>query len=70
MIQPYYEQLSYSYPSVQFLEVDVDNLPDIMNWAQVRAMPTFIMFKNCIKMQEMVGVDQKSLHDMIRKFSF
>lgn len=70
IIQPYFEQLSCSYPSVQFLEVDVDHLPDIMNWAQVRAMPTFTVFKNCIKIQEMVGVDQNELHNLIRKFAF
>ena len=69
MMKPYFEQLSYSYPSVLFLEIDVDELPEVMNWAQVRAMPTFALFKNCVKMQEVVGVNQLALHEMIRKFS-
>lgn len=69
MIGPYFEELSRMYPSVQFLKVDVDELPEISNWANVRAMPTFSLYKNGQKAGEVVGANKNTLYELVRKFA-
>lgn len=70
MIKPFFEQLAHSYHSIQFLIVDVDHLADVAGWAGVRAMPTFIAYKNGYRVNQMVGVDKNALHDMVNKLSY
>ena len=41
MIQPHYEKLSNEYTNIQFLEVDVDELQEVAQSEQIRAMVTF-----------------------------
>lgn len=61
------DELSRLYPHVQFLRVDVDEQPDVSNWAMIRGLPTFTAYKNAHKMFEIVGADRNSLRDMLNK---
>ncbi|KAI9432067.1 thioredoxin [Lactarius indigo] len=40
---------------VEFYKVDVDDQPDIAQEVGIRAMPTFIVFKDGNKVEELVG---------------
>lgn len=64
-IKPYFEDLSKIYTDVQFLKVDVDNLPDVASKAGVRSMPTFVLYKNGQKTDEILEGANKNRLKMI-----
>ncbi|KAH0844428.1 thioredoxin [Fonsecaea monophora] len=52
---------------VDFYKVDVDEVPDVAQELGVRAMPTFMIFKNGEKVAEVVGANKHALEAAIRK---
>ncbi|KIY03791.1 uncharacterized protein Z520_00482 [Fonsecaea multimorphosa CBS 102226] len=52
---------------VDFYKVDVDEVPDVAQELGVRAMPTFMIFKNGEKVDEVVGANKNALEAAIRK---
>ncbi|EXJ74742.1 thioredoxin 1 [Cladophialophora psammophila CBS 110553] len=52
---------------VDFYKVDVDEVPDVAQELGVRAMPTFMIFKNGEKVGEVVGANKHALEAAIRK---
>lgn len=67
MIAPFFEELSGKYPSVQFIKVDVDELDDVSSEAGVSAMPSFFMYKDGAKIDELVGASKEKLEAMVAK---
>ena len=65
-IKPYFAELSRVYPHLQFLKVDVDEQQDIAYWANVRAMPTFTIYKDGMKINESFGANLNKLLEMVR----
>lgn len=61
MIAPVFERLSNSFPNVIFLKVDVDKCPESAEAHSVSAMPTFIFFRNKVKLARLQGADPNSL---------
>ncbi|KIW64319.1 thioredoxin [Phialophora macrospora] len=53
---------------VEFYKVDVDEAPDVAQELGVRAMPTFMFFKNGEKVAEVVGANVRALEANIQKF--
>ncbi|SPJ70325.1 probable thioredoxin [Fusarium torulosum] len=53
--------------SIQFVKFDVDELPDLTADLGVRAMPTFFVFKNGDKVDQLVGADPQALQTMLAK---
>lgn len=51
---------------VDFYKIDVDEAPDVAQELGVRAMPTFMLFKNGQKVGEVVGANKKALEQAIR----
>ncbi|KAK5211078.1 thioredoxin trx1 [Exophiala xenobiotica] len=51
---------------VDFYKIDVDEVPDIAQELGVRAMPTFMLFKNGEKVGEVVGANKKALEQAIK----
>merc|ERR1712230_5271 len=51
---------------VDFYKIDVDEVPDIAQEPGVRAMPTFMLFKNGEKVGEVVGANKKALEQAIK----
>ncbi|KAF5963879.1 thioredoxin 1 [Fusarium coicis] len=52
---------------IQFVKFDVDELPDLTAELGVRAMPTFFVFKNGSKVDELVGANPQALQSMLAK---
>ena len=51
--------------AARFLKVDVDEVPDIAQEYSVKAMPTFMVFKDGEKVQEVVGANVKALENAV-----
>ena len=49
----------------RFLKVDVDEVPAVAQEYSVKAMPTFMVFKNGEKVQEVVGANVKALENAV-----
>ncbi|KAI0789461.1 thioredoxin [Abortiporus biennis] len=61
VISPIFEKLSEQFPNVTFAKVDVDEQGDISQEVGIRAMPTFILFKNGNKVKDLVGANPGAL---------
>lgn len=59
-------RFSEQYPSAFFGKIDVDDLPEVASTLGVRAMPTFILFKQGEKVGEVVGANVKALEAAIQ----
>ena len=58
---------SKQYTDVRFYKVDVDEVPDLAQELGIRAMPTFVIFKNGEKVDEVVGANPKAIEAAILK---
>ncbi len=67
MIAPKIVELSKKYTNVKFYKLDVDEVPDVAQELGVRAMPTFLVFKNGDKVGEVVGANERALVAAIEK---
>lgn len=67
VIAPQIVKMSNSYPGARFYKLDVDEVPDVAQELGVRAMPTFMVFKNGEKVGEVVGANEKVLEALVVK---
>lgn len=67
MISPKLEELSKTYTNVTFIKVDVDELPDVAQIAEVKAMPTFHIFVGGERSAVIVGADYAKLKAAVEK---
>ncbi|XP_062607510.1 thioredoxin-like protein 1 [Saccostrea cucullata] len=67
-IAPLYGELSLKYTNVVFLKLDVDQCQETAQSQGVTAMPTFIFYKNKVKVDEMKGADPAALEEKIKKW--
>lgn len=59
-------RFSNTYPEARFYKLDVDEVPDVAQELGIRAMPTFLLFKNGDKVAEVVGANPKALETAIK----
>lgn len=62
-----FNRFSDQYPSAKFYKLDVDEVPDAAQELGIRAMPTFLLFKDGEKVGEVVGANPKALEAAIVK---
>jgi len=67
MISPIFERLSRDdqYKDIEFYKVDVDAQPDISQKVKIKAMPTFLLFKDGNKISDLVGANQDGLTTLL-----
>ena len=63
-IKPAFKQFAKEY-NAEFLQVDVDEFDDIAHDAEVNAMPTFQLYANGEKIDELVGANEDNLRKLI-----
>jgi len=66
VISPVFEKLSDQFSNADFYKVDVDDQQEIAQEVGIRAMPTFIAFKNGQKVKDLVGANPGALQDLIK----
>lgn len=52
--------------AVNFAKVDVDVVSDVAAQLGIRAMPTFLLFKDGQKVKESIGADPKGLDNLVK----
>ncbi|KAI9801759.1 MAG: thioredoxin trx1 [Sarcosagium campestre] len=67
VIAPKVVEFSEKYSNARFFKVDVDEVPDVAQELGIRAMPTFLLFKNGEKVKEIVGANPTALEAAIVK---
>ncbi|OCK78861.1 thioredoxin [Lepidopterella palustris CBS 459.81] len=65
VIAPKVARFSDIYTAARFYKLDVDEVPDVAQELGIRAMPTFILFKDGEKVAEVVGANPKALEAAI-----
>lgn len=68
MAKPLFEALANKYANVVFLKVDVDKHSGISQKEGVSAMPTFILYKNNMKLTSVVGMDMQKVERLITEY--
>ncbi|KAK4994821.1 thioredoxin trx1 [Elasticomyces elasticus] len=68
-IAPLVVKMSDTYTDVRFYKLDVDEVPDVAQELGIRAMPTFVLFKDGEKVSEVVGANPKALETAIQQYN-
>ena len=66
-IAPTIVKYSEEYPTAKFFKVDVDEASDVAQELSIRAMPTFLFFKNGEKVGEVVGANARQIEATIKQ---
>ncbi|KAK0347731.1 thioredoxin trx1 [Friedmanniomyces endolithicus] len=66
VIAPTVVKFSDTYSDARFYKIDVDEVPDVAQELSIRAMPTFLLFKNGEKVAEVVGANPSALEGAIK----
>ena len=69
MISPIFEELSKVSHNIRAFKVDVDAVPAISEECGIRTMPTFLVFKDGEKVDELLGADPAKLQSLINMYS-
>jgi thioredoxin 1 len=65
----YYQDLSKQFKFAQFIQVDIDELVDVSQWANINALPTFALYKDGYKIDEVIGASKEKLLQMLIRHS-
>ena len=60
-IAPKIVQMSHEHPNVKFFKLDVDEVPETAQELGIRAMPTFLIFRDGEKVGEVVGAQAAAI---------
>jgi len=66
-VAPAFTELSVKFPDAQFIKVNTDDLPELANAAYITSIPTFIIYKEGKKLDEMKGANVKVLTALVSK---
>lgn len=65
IIAPEIVKLSEAHPNASFYKIDVDEHPEIAAELEVRAMPTFIFFKDGKRIDQVVGANKSAIEALV-----
>ncbi|XP_059442433.1 TPR repeat-containing thioredoxin TTL1 [Corylus avellana] len=69
-ISPFVDTLCSRYPSINFLKVDIEESPTVASAENVRFVPTFKIYKNGVRVKEIVRPSRDVLEHSVRHYSF
>ncbi len=69
MIGPVFEKMAPEFTDIQFLKIDVDEVPDAAQKHGVRSVPTFKFVRDGLPEGEVVGADEGSIRNELEKLS-
>ena len=67
-IKPFFENLPDKFPNCQFVTVDVDEQQEIAQLCNIQCMPTFQIYSDGYKIDEVSGASQEMLLQKINTF--
>lgn len=62
-------RFSDAYPSIRFYKFDVDHVQELGAALEIRAMPTFSVFQDGKRFEQVVGANPKALQDVLERLS-
>ncbi|KAJ3028590.1 UNVERIFIED_CONTAM: hypothetical protein HDU68_001317 [Siphonaria sp. JEL0065] len=66
-ISPAFAKMESEFPHVSFVKVDIDEIPEAAEEADISSMPTFHVYKYGQKIDEVVGAVPAKLRELIQK---
>ncbi|KAJ4828399.1 hypothetical protein Tsubulata_027351 [Turnera subulata] len=66
-MEPVIQNLASKYTDVQFVKLDVDELPEVAQEYMVQGMPTFVLVKRGKEVDRVMGADQNDLERKVLK---
>ena len=69
VIAPYYEELAEEYQNAVFISLDIDECEKITIKLGIKAMPTFIAFKDEKEVSRVTGAVRKKLKAMVESWN-
>ncbi|KAL8124470.1 thioredoxin H2 [Apium graveolens] len=67
MMEPALRAMADKYPNVDFIKIDVDELSDVAQEFEVKAMPTLVLMKQGKEVERIVGAKTAELETKITK---
>ena len=68
-IGPKFVAMAEDFTNVKFIKVDVDACSEVAEYCSIQAMPTFQVFKNSQKVEELVGANEVKLRELVEKYN-
>jgi thioredoxin 1 len=62
---PEFESLSKQYPSIAFVEVDIEKCPEIAEAFGVQSLPTFVALRKSVVVGNFMGANKAQLRQMV-----
>ncbi len=66
-IAPFFNSLKDKYPSIKFLKLDIDENQEMARKYKIESIPAFILFKDGLEKDRMIGANKVKLEEMISK---
>ena len=66
-IAPFFNSLKDKYPSIKFFKLDIDENQEMARKYKIESIPAFILFKDGLEKDRMVGANKAKLEEMISK---
>jgi thioredoxin 1 len=67
MIEPAIHAMADKFNDVDFVKLDVDELPDVAKEFNVTAMPTFVLVKRGKEIERIIGAKKDELEKKVSK---
>lgn len=64
-IAPFFNSLKEKYPEVKFFKLDIDDHQEIARKYKIENIPAFILFKDGLEKDRLVGANKVKLEEMI-----
>lgn len=66
-LSPKIDLMAKKYSSVRFYKADVDKLPASSEKNDISAMPTVVIYRNCVEVERVLGANDAKIEAAIQK---